>query len=452
MPPKYPSDAHSVSCDREISGLGSARHKLRLLQNRVGIDSTPLRGWLSRREKDEHLPHAVAQTANEMDAPNVLGDYVFNLTYHPLEPDTVRLVRFQPWSTATDIHCSLSHQYGYFQEPVKYMALSYCWGQAQDKRPITINGRLFYVTANLRDALAALWKYDAGITFWVDAICINQQDVIERNAQVQQMWRIFGSAHTVDVWLGTGPGPHDDSSLVQAPHGPAEEERTQQLLRMLSTTQYFTRTWVIPEILQARTIFVMCGEECVPWSDFSLPIVKWLQPRGVGIDASVHQLRRLFEARRDVYGPAGQEEPHVQFIKVIYLYLIGNCWDPRDKIFALLGHPLIRRMGDLVNLRVDYRLTTDELALAVLAQYRRLDRHSSYPDTPESWSIYTYEMLMAWLEDMLQVRFASAAFGRLLRQQIVWQGNIFHDGQTCLIALLRNDEEILVVGQLLQHV
>jgi hypothetical protein len=43
------------------------------------------------------------------------------------------------------------------------------------------------------------WKY-----FWIDAICINQDDIPERNSQVQMMGDIYTNATFVMIWLGPG--------------------------------------------------------------------------------------------------------------------------------------------------------------------------------------------------------------------------------------------------------
>lgn len=43
-------------------------------------------------------------------------------------------------------------------------------------------------------------------TIWVDAICINQSDVKERNHQVHIMQRIYTNAASVVVWLGPADG------------------------------------------------------------------------------------------------------------------------------------------------------------------------------------------------------------------------------------------------------
>jgi hypothetical protein len=38
---------------------------------------------------------------------------------------------------------------------------------------------------------------------WIDALCIDQENVIERNHQVQQMGEIFSRASNVLAWLGS---------------------------------------------------------------------------------------------------------------------------------------------------------------------------------------------------------------------------------------------------------
>ena len=48
--------------------------------------------------------------------------------------------------------------------------------------------------------------------FWVDSLCINQEDVPERNQQVALMADIYGKAGTVAIWLG--PDPHKDANVI----------------------------------------------------------------------------------------------------------------------------------------------------------------------------------------------------------------------------------------------
>lgn len=378
--------------------------------------------------------------------------------YHPLEPESIRLVRLQPWSTADDVHCSLSHYHDYYGQHCKYMALSYCWGDTSNLKAITLNGRPFHISANLWHAIAALHTHDAIISWWIDAICINQRNVVERNAQVQQMWQIFASALRVMIWLG--PGTKEVSSPLLPPksysdaHDDEWEERAQQL-RFLSNTEYFTRIWVVPEILNAPAINVMCGKDCMPWSALCLPIIEQTLDHLLDNQPGLAQLRRLAEGRYDVYGDDTEQGPHMQFMKVMYLFLIGDCWDVRDKIFALLGHPLIKRMGDAIDLRVDYRMSVEQLALAVIVQFHRLVWLRSPLDVgymPSFFPTAAYGTLMRWLQDMLGMSFESTAFGEVLRTQITRTWPFDVNDSSWLLASMENEETIVLRAEMLLHV
>jgi hypothetical protein len=58
----------------------------------------------------------------------------------------------------------------------------------------------------------ALWN---AVLIWItlgaDAICINQNDVVERNHEMLRMLDIYQRAHLVRIWLG---GAADDSDLA----------------------------------------------------------------------------------------------------------------------------------------------------------------------------------------------------------------------------------------------
>lgn len=84
----------------------------------------------------------------------------------------------------------------------QYEALSYCWGDAANKRAIECNGITFMATENLHAALIKLRFRDKPRILWVDAICINQANLVERAQQVQHMQHIYHQATQVIVWLG----------------------------------------------------------------------------------------------------------------------------------------------------------------------------------------------------------------------------------------------------------
>ena len=72
-----------------------------------------------------------------------------------------------------------------------YFALSYVWGDASQKFPIIVDGKVFDVTTNLHEALKQLLQRGRGLPILIDAICINQQDDLEKNSQVQEMGYIY---------------------------------------------------------------------------------------------------------------------------------------------------------------------------------------------------------------------------------------------------------------------
>ncbi|KAH6661902.1 heterokaryon incompatibility, partial [Halenospora varia] len=82
-------------------------------------------------------------------------------------------------------------------------------------RPLLIDGKIIYITASLDDALRQLLSLGfTTIPFWIDAVCINQNDDVEKSWQVQQMMRIYKRADFVLVWLS--PEPDDSDIAVDA--------------------------------------------------------------------------------------------------------------------------------------------------------------------------------------------------------------------------------------------
>jgi Heterokaryon incompatibility protein (HET) len=81
-----------------------------------------------------------------------------------------------------------------------YESLSYVWGDPIDTIPIHANGCRFNAARNLY-WVRRLRTSSAPRRVWVDAICINQDDVDERGAQVSIMREIYCKA-SVLVYLG----------------------------------------------------------------------------------------------------------------------------------------------------------------------------------------------------------------------------------------------------------
>lgn len=88
-----------------------------------------------------------------------------------------------------------------------YYALSYTWGNLDEQATIVLNGFDFKVTKNLENALRNLRDCNAlpeQHFLWVDALCINQEDLLERASEVQRMQAIYSSSIETMVYLGSG--------------------------------------------------------------------------------------------------------------------------------------------------------------------------------------------------------------------------------------------------------
>src|ERR1700759_2110753 len=83
-----------------------------------------------------------------------------------------------------------------------YDTLSYAWGYINGDCSFVCEGQEILVTKNCESAMREL-RQTKPIRIWIDAICIDQDNVLERNSQVGMMDRIYRISKTTHVWLGT---------------------------------------------------------------------------------------------------------------------------------------------------------------------------------------------------------------------------------------------------------
>ncbi len=141
--------------------------------------------------------------------------------YQPL-PSTrhVRLVHIQPGERSAALNCHISVHL--LDDPPQYSALSYTWGSPVQERFIDCDDLRLGVTLNLWKALRSLRQATDTRTFWIDAICINQKNIHERNSQVRLMKEIYQRAVEVVVWLGEDKqNSADGVSLIPRIHAAA---------------------------------------------------------------------------------------------------------------------------------------------------------------------------------------------------------------------------------------
>ncbi|KAK0730916.1 heterokaryon incompatibility protein-domain-containing protein, partial [Lasiosphaeris hirsuta] len=118
--------------------------------------------------------------------------------------DTIRLVDISPGPSGAPLECRL--RYAVLGDMPVYDAISYCWGGQAPTVSIMCDGRPSKITQNLHDAFSTFRITDSTVTFWADALCINQKDNKEKSYQVSLMWKIFSQARQVRVWLGPDQG------------------------------------------------------------------------------------------------------------------------------------------------------------------------------------------------------------------------------------------------------
>ncbi|KAI1754976.1 heterokaryon incompatibility protein-domain-containing protein [Xylaria castorea] len=126
--------------------------------------------------------------------------------YRQLIDNDIRLLNILPGHGI--LECVL-HQMPLAKEQMFY-ALSYVWGNTNETEQIILDGSPFKITSNLYEALQQFRKRPGSPAtigfpddyFWVDAICLNQDDIEEKACQVPRMMEIYHAALGVIIWLG----------------------------------------------------------------------------------------------------------------------------------------------------------------------------------------------------------------------------------------------------------
>lgn len=329
------------------------------------------------------------------------------LKYQPLEQDSIRLVHLLPSSTPTSIRCSLERSAIMTTNKTQtrpYKALSYCWGDPNSTKLITINGSSISITTNLWNALSTLIQHhDITQPFWIDAICINQHDISERNHQVKRMWQIYSSAEHVYAWLGS-KDEHTDlawhtlrraskgcSSTITTDGSCGKINHTQKRIPrsgviagyLMTCREYFTRTWTLVEAINGSKVSILCGRYIMESSVFIHGILKF-QSQALDIPFPTCFMpflvarKRAFRRSTDDEMRYSGTDAYIRFQEPFSIFIRSNCSDPRDKIFAMLGDMGLRNSGlPLEDLGPDYRWTVDELVLIVIEFLTRLSAADS---------------------------------------------------------------------------
>ena len=164
--------------------------------------------------------------------------------------DSFRLLRVLPsLSHGFSIRCKL-YTSSISRERDKYIAGSYVWGPPEPKKTILVDGEHFQVRENLFRFLKAFRSRYQSQAIWLDAICIDQDDIEERSHQVQEMKRIYSGAKCVYSWLGS------DKPLP----------RRRDQLEYIFQAEYWSRMWIVQEFILANEVQLLVGRNRLPYS------------------------------------------------------------------------------------------------------------------------------------------------------------------------------------------
>ncbi|PVI02125.1 HET-domain-containing protein, partial [Periconia macrospinosa] len=104
-----------------------------------------------------------------------------------------------------------------FEDAPCYQAVSYTWGDNLVSKWIWIANdhgppKMMNIGINCCLALDQIKRFGTTQYFWIDAICINQQDLDEKSHQVAMMGKIFERANS--VFASVGEHAQDTEYLV----------------------------------------------------------------------------------------------------------------------------------------------------------------------------------------------------------------------------------------------
>ncbi|CAG9978008.1 unnamed protein product [Clonostachys byssicola] len=265
----------------------------------------------------------------------------------------------------------------------QFEAISYTWGAEHPSVQIILNDSTFYVRENAAAALRRLRRRKGSRRVWIDAICINQEEVPERDRQITVMQHIFGQASQVIIWLGEPTeqgilgirylqGKLINASLRQLwleVHGddmrPSyttnistaldrmtyTDDQLAGEIRELLDRPWWRRTWVVQEAVLAQKLVVMCGEEVVTW-DMIRKLIDGrrisrpnFEVMGIVLDETAFPdglFRFISEYRQRWHDSASG----INLLEILYRCRALECSEPQDKIFGLLGiAPSAKAMG-----------------------------------------------------------------------------------------------------------
>lgn len=311
-----------------------------------------------------------------------------------------------------------------------FEALSYKWDAQIFREYVWCDDKVLPVTESLYIALRRLRNPSSSRLFWIDAVCINQSDMLERSSQVALMRVIYHRATQVIAWLGTEDRYTEKAfDLIETifaktvsadntfkadagtiwnqqameklglPRFPSSEW---EALARLFERPYFRRLWVVQELVVSADAVAWCGRQSVQWA---------LIEHAAKLLISSGWLRAL----QELYGVK---------VRPSFVQTIGNCklhfhktrggrgmelafllcstrrfetTDPRDKVIALIG--LTRDAHEYESSMTGYSKSIVDLCRDTTGQLISTKRSLLLLSSVEDSVDRTFNELPSWVPD-----------------------------------------------------
>jgi hypothetical protein len=293
-----------------------------------------------------------------------------------------------------------------------YCALSYMWGDPKVKTVIEVDqNKQFSVTKNAEAALRDIRNAHGAVLIWIDAICINQGNIDERNHQVKLMQQIYLNAQLVFVWLNISlQASHKAFQLMEAFNDNdtlfelGDDASLWEPVATIGNDVYWTRVWIQQEVAFAHKLVIQCQNHTVNGESLlqfqHLVRAKHMATR-VDINSKWSSLEThymdLSGINRNRPGENRDDSSGYRYQNIIEA--LSHCGhlsstDPRDRVYAILS--LVE--GDILStFPIDYHCSVVEVYTRVVKYV--LETHNSVAFLAKTYKGYRTHALPSWVPD-----------------------------------------------------
>lgn len=372
------------------------------------------------------------------------------------------------------IHASLDN-------PPPYTSVSYSWGNPNDSQPIIIDEKSFLVTKSLLSALNHIRALRSGVlVLWIDQICIDQKNEVEKGYQVNQMDQIYQKACSNLVWLGEATAQSDrayDMIKIMTRDTPGDwpvlASRTNaksHRCKLLDEATFsasdwiafeitfelrpvWSRVWIIQELVLAKTIELQCGHRVLQWEvidffltasskfdvghrlHFRLPGNTILAPNLTPYAVAVIKHNRYVLLRG--------KQRKTDLTQLLIDFQKWKSTDSRDKIYALLS----LAVPDL-NTQPDYVQSPKETFRKTTAAILKRDLRIDWVCGDHDRSLQRDDTLPSWVPNFGHLKFLSSYHNPVYDASRSWAGSPFRIGNKALTVLGQHVDHIETLREL----